>query len=125
MKQYTKEHEWIEKVGDNRYRVGITDFAQEQLGDVVSAELPTTGQSLGKNSECAVIESVKAASDIFSPAGGEVLAINDALADNPGLINEEPENGGWLWEMSIADESEIAGLMDADAYKVFAEEGEH
>ncbi|MGU9952175.1 MAG: glycine cleavage system protein GcvH [Gammaproteobacteria bacterium WSBS_2016_MAG_OTU1] len=125
MKQYTKEHEWIEKVGDNRYRVGITDFAQEQLGDVVSAELPDMGQSLGKDSECAVIESVKAASDIFAPATGEVVAVNDALADNPGLINEEPEGGGWLWEMSISNESDVEGLMDADAYKTFAEEGDH
>ena len=121
MKQYTREHEWIESVGEWRYRVGITNFAQEQLGDVVSVELPETGQTLAKGGECAVIESVKAASDIYAPAAGEVSAINEKLADNPALVNESPEDAGWLWEMS-ADAGELTGLMDAAQYAAFAAE---
>lgn len=124
MKQYTKEHEWIEKVGDGRYRIGVTDFAQEQLGDVVSVELPEVGASLSAGAECAVVESVKAASDIYAPADGEVSAVNDALADNPALVNESPEADGWLWEMSVSDESVLADLMDEAAYREFAA-GEH
>ncbi|MGI9306873.1 MAG: glycine cleavage system protein GcvH [Gammaproteobacteria bacterium] len=125
MKQYTREHEWIEPAGENRWRVGITNFAQEQLGDVVSVELPETGQALAKGGDCAVIESVKAASDIYAPAAGEVAAVNEELADNPALVNEDPENAGWLWEMTIKDESELAGLMDAEQYAAFAAEEGH
>lgn len=124
MKQYTKEHEWIEKVGDGRYRIGVTDFAQEQLGDVVSVELPEVGASLSAGAECAVVESVKAASDIYAPADGEVSAVNDALADNPALVNESPEADGWLWEMSVSDEGALSDLMDEAAYREFAA-GEH
>ncbi|MBE8157930.1 MAG: glycine cleavage system protein GcvH [Betaproteobacteria bacterium] len=122
MKQYTRAHEWIEPAGEGIYRVGVTNFAQEQLGDVVSVELPETGQKLAKDGECAVIESVKAASDIYAPAAGEVAAVNEALADNPALINEDPENGGWLWEMSVADAGDLAGLMNAEEYAAFAAE---
>jgi glycine cleavage system H protein len=93
-KQYTQEHEWIEDVGNGRFRVGITDFAQEQLGDVVSVELPEVGQYVAQKEECAVIESVKAASDIYAPISGEVAAVNETLIDNPGLVNESPEDGG-------------------------------
>lgn len=124
MKHYTKEHEWIEESGDGRCRVGVTDFAQEQLGDVVSVELPETGATLAAGAECAVIESVKAASDIFAPVPGEVLAVNDALADNPALINESPESDGWLWEMSFAGPEAFADMMDEKAYREFAA-GEH
>ena len=120
MKHYTKEHEWIEAAGDGRYRVGITDFAQEQLGDVVSVELPEAGAHLAVGDECAVIESVKAASDIYAPVAGEVAAVNDALQDNPSLINESPESDGWLWEMSVADEGALSELMDEQAYREFA-----
>lgn len=120
MKHYTKEHEWIEAAGDGRFRVGITDFAQEQLGDVVSVELPETGRTLSAGEECAVIESVKAASDIYAPLAGEVAAVNDALSDNPALVNESPEENGWLWEMSVADESALSELMDEAAYRQFA-----
>ncbi|MGI9298506.1 MAG: glycine cleavage system protein GcvH [Gammaproteobacteria bacterium] len=120
MKQYTKEHEWIEAVGEGRYRIGVTDFAQEQLGDVVSVELPEVGASLAAGAECAVIESVKAASDIYAPAAGEVAAVNDALADNPELVNQSPEGDGWLWEMSVSDAGALAGLMDEAAYREFA-----
>ena len=122
--KYTKKHEWIAPSGEGRYRVGITDFAQEQLGDVVSVELPETGQSLSAGGESAVIESVKVAEDIFSPVAGEVVAINDSLTDNPELVNESPEENGWLWEMTVADESAFADLMDEDSYREFAA-GEH
>lgn len=122
MKQYTREHEWIEKMENGHYRVGITNFAQEQLGDVVSVELPENGQELGRHAECAVIESVKAASDIYAPTAGAVTAINETLVDNPSLVNEDPEGGGWLWEMALADEEELSGLMDEAAYKKFVEE---
>ena len=121
MKKYTREHEWIEAVGDGQYRVGITDFAQEQLGDVVSVELPETGQALEVGSECGVIESVKAASDIYAPVAGEVTLTNDELADNPGLINESPETDGWLWQMQ-ADDAAVAELMSEDDYRAFVEE---
>lgn len=124
MKQYTREHEWIEPCGEGRYRVGITNFAQEQLGDVVSAELPEVGQKLVKGGECAVIESVKAASDIYAPAAGEVSAVNEALVDNPALINEDPENGGWLWEMHAENAGDLEGLMNAEEYAAFAAEGD-
>lgn len=122
-KKFTKEHEWIEASGGN-YRVGITNYAQEQLGDVVAVELPEVGQALGEHEECAVIESVKAASDIYAPAAGVVTAINDALEDEPGLVNESAEDKGWLWEMSLADASVLDGLMDAAAYQKFVEESE-
>jgi glycine cleavage system H protein len=122
-KKYTKEHEWIEADGDS-YRVGITHYAQEQLGDVVTVELPETGRTLAAGEECAVIESVKAASDIYSPAAGEVTAINDALADDPAMINESPESDGWLWKMTLADAGILDGLMDADAYAKFVEEAQ-
>lgn len=125
MKQYTREHEWIEPAEGGKCRVGITCFAQEQLGDVVSVELPEVGQKLAKGGECAVIESVKAASDIYAPASGEVAAVNEELADNPALVNEDPENTGWLWEMSVADAGDLEGLMDAAEYAAFTEkEGE-
>ncbi|MDM5147513.1 glycine cleavage system protein GcvH [Candidatus Persebacteraceae bacterium Df01] len=119
-KQYTQEHEWIEDVGNGRFRVGITDFAQEQLGDVVSVELPEVGQYVAQKEECAVIESVKAASDIYAPISGEVAAVNETLIDNPGLVNESPEDGGWLWEMTTDAAAEE--LMDATAYAAFVEE---
>lgn len=121
MKKYTEDHDWIEPAGDGRWRVGITNYAQEQLGDVVSVELPDVGASLEAGGECAVVESVKAASDIKSPAAGEVLAVNDALADSPGLVNESPEQDGWLWEMKAASPEALEELMDADAYAKFCE----
>ena len=117
-KQYTREHEWIEDRGDGHCRIGITPFAQEQLGDVVSVELPDVGQQVRAGEDCAVIESVKAASDIYAPADGEVIAVNESLFDNPALINEAPEDDGWLWEMRAEMPSD---LMDAEAYAAFVE----
>ena len=120
MKRYTKEHEWIAAASDGRFRVGITDYAQEQLGDVVSVELPDSGKQVAAGDDCAVIESVKAASDIYAPVDGEIAAVNEELADNPALVNESPEDKGWLWEMSVADESVLSELMDEAAYREFA-----
>lgn len=122
-KRYTEKHEWIEVAGEN-FRVGISDYAQEQLGDVVMIELPDIGKTVAAGEECAVIESVKAASDIYSPVGGEVTAVNEALNDNPALVNEEPEAGGWLYELKISDAAELDGLMDAAAYAKFVEESD-
>lgn len=122
MKQYTKEHEWIEDTGDGKYRVGITNYAQEQLGDVVSVELPEMATNLIAGDECGVIESVKAASDIYAPVSGEVISVNDDLNDNPALVNEDPEGGGWLWEMTVSDKASLADLMDKAAYDAFCGE---
>lgn len=121
MKRYTQKHEWIAPAEGGRYRVGITDFAQEQLGDVVSVELPEVGDSLAAGNECAVIESVKVAEDIYSPVAGEVAAVNDSLSEKPELVNESPEENGWLWEMTVADEGALSELMDDAAYRAYCD----
>ena len=118
--RYTRDHEWIRLDGDTA-TVGITDYAQEQLGDIVYVELPEVGQALEKGAEVCVVESVKAASEVFAPIAGEVTAVNSALADQPGTVNEAPEEGGWLVKVRPADKSEIDGLMDEAAYKAFLE----
>ena len=122
MKKYTNAHEWIEESGDGKYRVGITDYAQGQLGDVVSVELPDPGKELKKGEDCAVIESVKAASDIYTPVSGEITLANNSLENNPGLVNESPESEGWLWEMTLSDPSELEELMDESAYQKCVEQ---
>ena len=121
MKHYTENHEWVEATGSGNIRVGITDFAQEQLGDVVAVDLPSVGQEIGKSNACAAVESVKAASDIYAPADGKVTAVNETLADNPALINESPLTDGWLWEMQA--NVNVDDLMDEAAYKTFTESG--
>lgn len=118
MKRFTKEHEWIELDGDTA-RCGITDYAQGQLGDVVFAEVPAAGAALTKGKEAAVVESVKAASDIYAPASGTVVEGNAALDDDPSLVNTDPEGAGWFWTMTLSDESELDQLMDEGAYKAF------
>ena len=118
MRRFTKEHEWIEVDGDTA-RCGITAHAQEQLGDVVFAEVPAAGASLTKGKEAAVVESVKAASDIYAPASGTVVEGNAALDDDPSLVNSDPEGEGWFWTMTVSDEGELDGLMDEGAYKAF------
>lgn len=123
MKKYTKDHEWIEQNGA-AYRVGITDFAQEQLGDVVVVDLPEVGKELNAGDECMAIESVKAASDIYSPAAGAITAVNDALTDNPALVNESPEKDGWLFDMTLTDPSALNSLMTADQYQQFVEQSQ-
>ena len=113
---FTGEHEWIRLDGEVA-TVGISTHAQEALGDIVFAEVPETGRALNKGDEAAVVESVKAASDVYSPVAGEVIEGNPALADNPGLINSDPEGDGWFFKMRVADASELDGLMDEGAYR--------
>ena len=120
MRRFTKEHEWIELDGDTA-RCGITDYAQGQLGDVVFAEVPAAGAALTKGTEAAVVESVKAASDIYAPASGTVVEGNAALDDDPSLVNTDPEGEGWFWTMTLSDESELDTLMDEGAYEAFVE----
>ena len=121
MKRYfTKDHEWIAIDGDIA-TVGITDFAQSQLGDITFVELPAEGAALGKGDSAAVVDSVKAASDVYSPVGGTVSDVNPALADNPELVNSTAEGDGWLWRMTLSDASELDALMDEPAYRAFVE----
>jgi glycine cleavage system H protein len=117
---YTQEHEWIRVEGDQA-TVGITDFAQGQLGDVVFVELPDAGRQLAKGGDAAVVESVKAASDVYAPVSGEVTEANQALVDDPALANSDPEGEGWFFKLRLSDASELEGLMDADAYKSFCD----
>jgi glycine cleavage system H protein len=118
--RYSKDHEWVRPEGD-LVVVGISQYAQEQLGDIVYVELPEVGKKLGKGEEAAVVESVKAASEVFAPIAGEVAAVNDALADEPGKVNDDPEGGGWFMKLKPANRADVDSLMDADAYKSFLE----
>src|SRR5512134_981844 len=113
---FTKDHEWIRVDGDVA-TVGISDHAQEALGDIVFAEAPEAGRVLTKGQEAAVVESVKAASDVYSPVGGEVIEGNPALADDPELINRDPQGEGWFFKLKLNDASELDGLMDEAAYR--------
>ena len=117
---FTKEHEWIRVEGDTA-TVGITDHAQGQLGDIVFAEAPEAGKTLDKGGEAAVVESVKAASDVYAPASGEVVEANPAIADDPSVINSDPEGEGWFFKLRLADASELEGLMDEGAYRAWVE----
>lgn len=116
--RYTKEHEYIKLEGDTAI-VGITDFAQAQLGDVVFVELPKVGTKLEKGAEAAVVESVKAASEIFAPLSGEVVEINELLSDAPGTVNEDPGGKGWFLKLKVNNAEELETLMDEAAYQVF------
>lgn len=117
---FTDEHEWIDVEGESA-TVGITDYAQEQLGDIVFVELPSVGTMLDKGGDAAVVESVKAASDVYAPITGEVTEGNSALEDDPALVNSSPEEEGWFFRMTISDQSELEPLMDEKAYKSFLE----
>jgi glycine cleavage system H protein len=119
--RYSEEHEWVIVDGDIA-TVGISDFAQQQLGDVVFVELPDIGRTVERGAEVAVVESVKAASEIYAPVSGEIIEVNDALADEPALVNESPEEDGWFFKLRLNDAAEVAELMDAAAYKTFADE---
>ncbi|MEQ8602424.1 MAG: glycine cleavage system protein GcvH [Marivibrio sp.] len=118
---FSEDHEWIEVEGDVGV-VGITNYAQEQLGDVVFVETPEVGAALDQGDEAGVVESVKAASEIYSPVSGEVSDVNEELADNPGLVNEEPEDGAWFFKIKLSDPGELDDLMDAAAYKKFCKD---
>jgi glycine cleavage system H protein len=115
---FTEEHEWIEVDGDTA-TIGITDYAQGQLGDIVFVEVPSAGTALAKGKEAAVVESVKAASDVYSPVSGTVTEGNAALEDDPALVNSAPESDGWFFKLTMADKGELAGLMDEERYKAF------
>jgi glycine cleavage system H protein len=117
---YTEDHEWIEVEGDSA-TVGITDYAQSQLGDIVFAEVPAPGAELKKGGDAAVVESVKAASDVYAPVSGTVTEGNDALEGDPALVNTDPEGDGWFFKLTLSDTGELASLMDAAAYKAFVE----
>ena len=118
--RYTEDHEWVSLDGDTA-TVGISNYAQEQLGDVVFVELPEPGQALKKGGEAAVVESVKAASEIYSPVSGEVIAVNDSLTERPELVNESPLGDGWFLKLKIADRAELDQLMDEAAYQRYVE----
>ena len=116
--RYTKSHEYVRVEGGTGV-VGITDYAQSQLGDVVFVELPPIGQSLSTGAEAATVESVKAASEVNAPVSGTVVDINSALTDSPGLVNEDPSGKGWFIKLKLADAAELDSLMDEDAYRAF------
>ena len=117
---FTREHEWVRVEGDTA-TVGISNHAQEALGDIVFAEVPDAGKTLSKGDDAAVVESVKAASDVYAPVGGEVVEGNAALADDPSLINRDPEGEGWFFKLKLSDTSELDGLMDEAAYREWVE----
>lgn len=118
---YTDEHEWID-VEDDVATVGITEYAQGQLGDIVFVELPEVGAMIEQGKDAAVVESVKAASDVYAPITGEVTETNSALEDDPSLVNSSPEDDGWFFKMTIAAPAELDKLMDEDGYKAFVED---
>ncbi len=113
---FTKEHEWIRVEGDTA-TIGISDHAQEQLGDIVFAEVPGTGRKLSKGQEAAVVESVKAASDVYAPVSGEVVEGNSKVADDPSLVNSDAEGEGWFFKLKLDNPGELDGLMDESAYR--------
>ena len=115
---FTSEHEWID-VDGNQALVGITDYAQSQLGDIVFVDVPAVGAQVTKGGDAAVVESVKAASDVYAPVSGTVTEGNTALGDDPALVNSDPEGEGWFFKLTLADPSELDGLMDAAAYQDF------
>ena len=117
---YTSDHEWLQIDGDVA-TIGITDYAQTQLGDVVFVELPDAGKALAKGGEAAVVESVKAASEVYAPLDGEVIEANPKLADDPGLVNLEPETEGWFLKMKVASDVDTSELMDEAAYQAFVQ----
>lgn len=112
---FTEDHEWL-RVEGNSATVGITQYAQEQLGDLVFVELPAKGKALTKGGAAVVVESVKAASDVYAPADGAVTEVNDALSSDPAIVNGSPEGDGWLWKMTLSNPSQLDGLMDEAAY---------
>ena len=120
---YTRDHEWIDVDGDSA-TVGITDFAQQALGDVVFVEVPAAGKVLSKGDEAAVVESVKAASEVYAPVSGTVTEGNSAIEETPDLVNSDPEGGGWFFKLTLSDNHELGDLMSADQYQAYcAEQG--
>lgn len=122
-RRYTRSHEWALKQGDEVV-VGISDHAQEALGDLVFVDPPAVGRKLAAEEACAVVESVKAASDVYAPAAGEVVEVNSSLSDQPELLNEDPYGVGWIWKMKLANPSDLHALLDATAYESLLENEE-
>lgn len=118
---FTDEHEWVDVEGDTA-TVGITDYAQEQLGDIVFIETPEVGAQLGQGDDAAVVESVKAASDVYAAVSGEVVEVNEMLEDEPGLVNSSAEEDGWFFRITLSDKDELSDLMDEKAYKAFVDD---
>ena len=123
--KYSKSHEWVRDEGDGTVTVGITDHAQELLGDLVFVELPEVGATLDVGGDCAVVESVKAASDVYSPVSGEVTEVNEALVDSPEIINGDAFGEGWMFKVRLSDETQLEDLLDADGYAEVMAEDEH
>ena len=119
--KYTTSHEWVRMEGGDVVTIGITDHAQTALGDVVFVDLPEVGREVGGNEACAVVESVKAASDVYAPVSGEVIEGNQRLVDDPALVNSAAESDGWFFKLRLSDPSQLEGLMDESAYKAFAD----
>ena len=123
--RYTKSHEWVRADEEGIATIGITDHAQEMLGDLVFVELPEVGAALGIGSECAVVESVKAASDVFSPVSGDVVEVNELLADAPETINQDAYEAGWIYRLRMSAPAELDALLDADSYAEHVESEDH
>ena len=115
--KYTESHEWVQADDEGNARIGITDHAQEALGDLVFVELPIVGDEISQGDQCAVVESVKAASDIYSPVSGRIIAVNEELDGDPAIINSDPYGDGWLFEIELIDTEELDGLKDAEGYE--------
>jgi len=117
--KYVKSHEWVKKLPDGNVLIGITDHAQSALGDLVFVDVPKAGRKLAANEACAVVESVKAASDVYSPIAGEVLEANATLANTPETLNQDPYGAGWMWKLKPASAADVDALLDAAAYEAF------
>jgi glycine cleavage system H protein len=123
--KYSKSHEWVRINEDGSVTVGISDSAQDQLGDMVFIEVPEVGQTVTAEEACAVVESVKAASDVYAPVSGEIVEVNESLSDAPETVNQDAYGEGWLFRMQPADASELDALLDADAYQAFLDSESH
>ncbi len=123
--KYTKSHEWVKVEADGTLTVGITDHAQALMGDMVYVELPEAGRKVEANKECAVVESVKAASDVYAPVAGEVTTANSGLSDSPETVNKDPYGAGWMFKMKAANKADVDGLLDAKAYEALVASEKH
>jgi glycine cleavage system H protein len=119
--RYTSDHEWVRLEDDGTLTVGITDHAQEALGDIVFIELPQTAREVAEGESCATVESTKAANDVYAPVAGKISEINEAIVEDPGLINRDPQGEGWFWRMEPGDEDNFEELMDEEAYQALLE----
>lgn len=123
--KFTKTHEWVRLESDGTVKIGVTDHAQHALGDMVFVELPVVGEMIALGKECSVVESVKSASDVYAPISGEVIAVNELVEANPEIINQDPQNAGWLFKVHPSDLNEFHSLLDAKAYEAYLAETAH